>query len=63
MRQNEAAKVLAEYEDEDDLLRKHKPNLGRCEAVLVLRKGRSHRYVPIQEYLKDLMERLPRGEL
>ena len=45
--------VVAEYENEDEAL-KHKPNVGRQEAVLVRKKGEAPRYVPIQNYLREL---------
>jgi hypothetical protein len=56
MHQGEARGVVAEYENEDEAL-KHRPNLGRSEAVLVRKKGERPRYVPIQEYLRDLKAR------
>lgn len=57
MNGRDAVRVVAEYEDEDDLLRRHRVRLDRLEAVLVRKRGQQARFVPIREYLDELKAR------
>ena len=57
MWQGKARRIVAEYESENQLLANHRPRMDRVEAVLVRRAGQSPRYLPIQEFMKELKER------
>ena len=49
--------IAAEYDDDDDLLKRHRVRLDRHEAVLVHKRGQPARYVPVREYLEELKAR------
>jgi len=43
--QGESRGVVAEYEDEQDSVKRYKPNLGRDERILVRKMGQVPRYI------------------
>ena len=55
--QGEFRGVVAEYEDEQDLVKRYKPNLGRDERILVRKTGQVPRYVPVRQYIEKVKAR------
>ena len=55
--QGESRSVVAEYEDEQDLVKRYKPNLGRDERILVRKTGQVPRYVPVRQYIEEVKAR------
>jgi hypothetical protein len=55
--QGESRSVVAEYEDEEDLVKRYKPNLGRDERILVRKTGQVPRYVPVRQYIEEVKAR------
>jgi hypothetical protein len=49
--------IVAEYEDEDDLLKRYKPNVGRDERILVRKMGQAPKYVPVRQYIEEVKAR------
>jgi hypothetical protein len=49
--------VVVEFDDQDEFLSKHVQNHGWSEHVLVRKRDQAPRWVPVEEYKKELRAR------
>jgi hypothetical protein len=49
--------VVGEFADGDEFLAKHRQNLGKSEHILERKMGKAPRWVPVEEYKKELRAR------